>query len=178
MTEDLEKAKEQIVEWQKEAFSREGKEWAKFVERVWITSALGQLAAVAEVIGWDKLNEILVGFWKKRAMERIPAQIESRGGIGKGSCLDVARVTVGNAASPMGYEPLEMNEKRFWVRIHDCGEGEVIRDAGLAGKIFWPCVHFWRATQGSLINPKIKCKSIKGVCVGDDYCEFDWTLED
>ncbi|MFC2032209.1 hypothetical protein ACFLUS_02410 [Chloroflexota bacterium] len=148
------------------------------MEKVWMKSGLGQISAIADVVGWDKVNEILETYWRKRAEERVLAIIESRGGPGNRTCIDLARAIVGNAASPMTYAPLELTPGRVHVRIPDCGEGEVIKVMGLAGKTFWPCTRCWREMQGQYVNPKMKCKAVKAICEGDDYCEFDWTLDD
>ena len=145
----------------------------------WVTTLVMIVSSLAEKFGWEAVNEQLKKFWEQRAEEKIGADVA--GFIDSGdpkNCVTLGKILVTKKGITSDQEFVEITPNKLRIRVHGCGDGNVLNNLGVAGKIYWPCTQIWRKTYGTVVDPNMKFTKVKALCEGDDYCEFLYEIEE
>lgn len=145
----------------------------------WVTTLVLIVSSLAEKFGWEAVNEQLEKFWEQRAKQKVGADVAKFVDSGEPrNCITLGKILATKKAVVGEDEFLEITPQMLRITRRGCGDGIVLNELGVAGKIYWPCTKIWRKTYGTEVHPNMKFAALKAACEGDDYCEFLYELED
>lgn len=152
----------------------------KFAADFWIRTYLSALKAIGEVIGWDKLNEILLRNARESGWEDLDKildklDIRERDAI----AWEKWDLYLGlNGFPEIGDEVLESSpEKARVCGTKRCILYDIAKELDLDKKLdlFNICKES-STNVARKINPDFEYKVLAGRCAGDEYCESSCTL--
>ena len=147
--------------------------------RNWMTTMDLMTASFAEKFGWDAVNEQLRVFWKKRAETKVKPRVASYLDQGlPGDCVTLGKMMALNAAGHIERKFLEITPGRLHIVRRGCDEALALKQAGLLGKVFWPCTTVWTQARIDVLNPKIRLTVVEAECQGGDVCDLLFELRE